>query len=89
MTPHAYNTPELELLREMDKKQDRLIERLFGDLDNENPKARFPSLESEIRSNTKRITKLETVRTKLFAVGTVIGTIGGYLAEWLIHHGKL
>ncbi len=83
-----YNTPELEILRAMDKKQDRLIERLFGDLDDENPKARFPALETRQSNHEKRITRLENIKIRLFAIGTVIGTIAGFCAEMYIH-GKL
>lgn len=91
MTPQ-YNTPELELLKEIDRKQDKLIERLFGDLDIENPKARLPALEARITENAlaneangKRIRGLENDRIRLFSIGSVLGAIGGFLAELFIH----
>lgn len=87
MTPN-YSTPEFELLKEVDRKQDKLIERLFGDLDSENPKARFPALELDVAEDRKRIRRLENDRIRLFSIGTVLGTIGGFLAELFIH-GKL
>lgn len=87
MTPN-YSTPEFELLKEMSTKQDRLIERLFGDLDTENPRARFPSLEATQDDHSHRLHRLENDRIKLFTIGGVIGTISGFFAELFIH-GKL
>lgn len=87
MTPN-YSTPEFELLKEVDRKQDKLIERLFGDLDTENPKARFPALESEQERLSKRVNKLEIARVKLMTVGGVIGTAFGIILEFFIHHGQ-
>lgn len=95
MTPN-YSTPEFELLKQMSAKQDemnetqnRLVERLFGDLDAENPKARFPALEDEQARQGRRISKLEIARVKLMTVGGLLGTGLGFLVEFFIHHGKL
>lgn len=87
MTPN-YSTPEFELLKEMSTKQDRLIERLFGDLDAENPRARFPSIEAAQDNHNRRIVRLENDRIRIFTIGGIIGTVGGFFAELLIH-GKL
>lgn len=87
MTPN-YSTPEYELLKQMSTKQDRLIERLFGDLDAENPKARFPALEDEQERLSKRVSKLEIAKVKLMTIGGIVGTAFGFLAEFFIHHGQ-
>lgn len=87
MTPQ-YSTPEFELLKELDRKQDRLIERLFGSLDEENPKARFPALEAAVSSADKRVRSLENDRIKVFTIGGLIGAVATFLSELLIH-GKL
>lgn len=87
MTPIDYRTPELDMLQQIDRKQDRLIERLFGDLDEENDKARLPALESTTSKNTVRIQQLENDRTRIYTLGAVVGAIGGWLGQWLIHHG--
>lgn len=83
-----YSTPEFELLKQMNTKQDRLIERLFGDLDAENPKARFPALEDEQERQGKRINELELAKVKLMTVGGVFGTALGFILELFIHHGS-
>lgn len=87
MTPN-YSTPEFELLKEMDRKHDKLVERLFGDLDNENPKARFPLLEATVADSNSRVRRLENDRIRIFTFGSVLGALGSFIAELFIH-GKL
>jgi hypothetical protein len=87
MTPH-YSTPEFELLKEMSSKQDRLIERLFGDLDAENPRARFPALEQHQHDHGKRLTRLENDRIRVITFTSVVSGAIGFLVELFIH-GKL
>ena len=87
MTPH-YSTPEFELLKEMSTKQDRLIERLFGDLDSENPRARFPSIEAKQDNHATRIRRLENDRIRLITLTSVVSGAIGFLVELFIH-GKL
>lgn len=75
----------LELLKEIDRKQDRLIERLFGDLDNENPAARFPRLEAAQQDVDERVQSLETDRIRLHTLTAVISSIIGFLVSLFVH----
>lgn len=80
------NDPEiLNLLREIDRKQDRLTERLFGDLDHENPEARFPRLESAQRDSEDRLASLEKDRIRVYTFTAIISSILAFLAEFFIH----
>lgn len=75
----------LVVLQRIDRKQDRLIERLFGDLDNENPAARFPRLEAAQADVDDRVQSLETDRIRLHTLTAVISSIIGFLVSLFVH----
>lgn len=78
----------LALLKEINQKQDRLIERLFGDLDMENPKARFPQLESRAQVHEDRLHSLENDRIRLTTIASIVGSIVGYVLSFIFHPFK-
>lgn len=78
----------LDLVRSIDRKQDRLIERLFGDLDNENPEARFPRLEANLVDNQERLQELENDRIRLHTLTAVISTVIGYFLSFFVNPFK-
>lgn len=68
-------------LDSMDRKSDKLIERLLGDLDHENPEARLPRLESARHDYGLRLTSLENDRVKVITFASLISAAIG----WCVH----
>lgn len=75
------NEELMRVLQGMDKKQDKFIERMIGDLDHENPEARLPRLESSSRDYGLRLSSLESDRVKVVTFASLLsGAIG-----WCVH----
>lgn len=75
----------LILLKEIDRKQDRLIERLFGDLDHENPEARFPRLETAQRDGEERLASLEKDRVRFYTLTAIVSSVVAFIADFFFH----
>jgi hypothetical protein len=81
MTPEA-----LAILRRIDLRQERLITVLFGDLDNENPRARFPALESTAQITETRVERLEHDRIRIVTFASFGAFIIGLLSKLFVWH---
>ena len=76
----------LDYLIKIDKTQDRLIERLFGSLDAENPEARFPKLEARVESLEKEERPAHTNSRGWHFLTAIISGVLSFLASHFTKH---
>lgn len=81
MTPEA-----LEILRRIDMRQERLITVLFGDLDHENPRARFPHMEAAVEATDQRVERLEHDRIRIYTFTGLAAFVLGLFSKLFIWH---
>jgi hypothetical protein len=72
------NTPHEEKIETCLRYLERLLVKLFGEVEGEHPTGRLPTLEATTHSHGERLTALETWKTKWMSVICFILAIGTF-----------
>ncbi len=68
-----------EKLDYVSRLAERMLVKLFGDVENENPNGRLPLLESKATDHGKRIKRLEDLALKIGGALGLLGVLAGLL----------